>query len=111
VTIEVPAEIALMQQQTRYIVYGGKSPGPIGRVLMALAAAVLATLSLVLGFFFFLAFLGVGLVVAAVMWFRLRQVRRDVQRAAERSGRSGDSVIEGDFTVVSSRPESDDRRQ
>jgi len=98
-------------QQTRYIVYGGKSPGPIGRVLMALAAAALATLSLVLGFFFFLAFLGVGLVVAAVMWFRLRQVRQDIQQAEERSGRGGDSVIEGDFKVVSSEPESDDRRQ
>lgn len=100
-----------MQHHPKYIVYGGNAPGPIGRILMALAAAALATVSLVLGFFFFLAFLGVGLVVAAVMWFRLRQVRREIQQAAERSGGSGDSVIEGDFTVVSSKPESEDTHQ
>lgn len=109
--VAVPVDITRMQHQTKYIAYGGNSPGPIGRVLMALAAAVLATVSLVLGFFFFLAFLGVGLVVAAIVWFRLRQVRRDIRQAAERSGRSEDAVIEGDFTVVSSRPEADDRRE
>ena len=97
-----------MQQQTRYIVYNGRSLGPFGRLLAAIGAAILATVALFLGFFFFLAFLGIGLVVAIVMWFRLRGLRREIRNAAERASRSGDSVIEGDFTVVSSR--SDDSK-
>ena len=99
-----------MQQKTKYIAYQGQV-GPIGRVLMALVAMALAAVSLVLGFFFFLALLGVGLVVAAVMWFRLRPVRKEFRAAAEKSARKGDSVIEGDFTVVDSRPTPDKTRQ
>ncbi len=70
---------------------------------MALSAAAMAVVALVFGFFFFLAFLGLGLVVAAVMWFRLRGVRKDLRAAAETASRPGDSVIEGDFKVVDSR--------
>ena len=94
-----------MQQQTKYIVYDGRNVGPLGRALMAIAAAMLAVLSMVLGFFFFLAFLAVGLVVAGILWFRLRGVRRELRAAAEQAARQDDSVIEGDYTVVSSRRE------
>ncbi len=99
-----------MQQHTRYIVYDGKTAGPLSRVIMALGAAAMAVVALIFGFFFFLAFLGVALVVATVMWFRLRGFRRDLRAAAERNARPGESVIEGDFTVVSSGRESDDSR-
>jgi len=100
-----------MQQHTKYIVYDGKAAGPLGRVIMALAAAAMAVVALVFGFFFFLAFLGVGLVVAIVMWFRLRTIRRDLRAAAEQTARPGDSVIEGDFTVVSSRQDPEEPRR
>lgn len=88
-----------MQQQTRYLIYDGKA-GPVSRFLMAVAGIALAAVSLVLGFVFFLAFLGVGLVIALVMWFRLRSFRRQVAETDAARSHGERTVIDGDFTVV-----------
>jgi membrane protein implicated in regulation of membrane protease activity len=67
---------------------------------MALAAMAMAAVSIVLGFFFFIAFLVVALIVGIVLWFRLRPVRQQMRRSAERAAEDRGPVIEGDFTVV-----------
>lgn len=89
-----------MQHQTRYLIYDGKAAGPVTRLLMAVVGIALAAVSLVLGFVFFLAVLGVGLIFALVMWFRLRSFRKQVNEAAARQGGEGRTVIDGDFTVI-----------
>ena len=80
-----------MQRQTRYIVYQGQT-GPVGRVLAAIVGLVLAAVSLVLGFFFFL-----GL----YFWVKLRPVRQQMREAAA----ARPETIEGDFRVVSETDE------
>lgn len=67
---------------------------------MALIAMAMAAVSIVLGFFFFIAFLGVALIVGLVLWFRLRPVRQQMRRSSEQKAEDQGPVIEGDFTVV-----------
>jgi Flp pilus assembly protein TadB len=87
-----------MQQQTKYIVYQGRT-GPVGRIVAAIAGIMLAAVSLVLGVFFFLAVMGVALIVGVYVWIKLRPVRRQMREAA--AARPG--AIEGEFRVVSER--------
>jgi hypothetical protein len=89
-----------MQRQTRYIVYQGQT-GPVGRVLAAIVGLVLAAVSLVLGFFFFLTVLGIALVVGLYFWVKLRPVRQQMREAAA----ARPETIEGDFRVVSETDE------
>jgi fatty acid desaturase len=93
-----------MEKHQRFLIYDGK-PGPLTRIALALAAMVMAAVSVVLGFFFFIAFIIVALIVGIVLWFRLRPVREQMREFNERAAanqRSADrgGVIEGDFTVV-----------
>jgi fatty acid desaturase len=93
-----------MQQHQRFLIYKS-NPGPLTRIALALAAMVMAAVSVVLGFFFFIAFIIVALIVGIVLWFRLRPVREQMrqfnERAAADNGPAGPGgVIEGDFTVV-----------
>ena len=85
-----------MQHQTKYIVYQGKT-GPVGRIVAAVVGIILAAVSLVLGFFFFLTVVGIALIVGLYFWIKLRPVRRQMQEAA--AGRP--ETIEGEFRVVS----------
>jgi len=90
-----------MQEQGRYLIFDGKPPGPLARLLTAFAAMALAAIGLVFGVFFFLAFLVVACVVAAVLWFRLKPLRQHMREAASQpAGEAGESIIEGEFTVV-----------
>jgi hypothetical protein len=89
-----------MQRQTRYIVYQGQT-GPVGRVLAAVVGLVLAAVSLVLGFVFFLTVLGIALVVGLYFWIKLRPVRQQMREAAA----ARPEIIEGDFRVVSETDE------
>ena len=96
-----------MEKQQRFLIYEGK-PGLLTRIAWALGAMVLAAISVVLGFFFFIAFIIVALIVGIVLWFRLRPVREQMRQfndlsgrpAAERGSADRGGVIEGDFTVI-----------
>ncbi|KPK59286.1 MAG: hypothetical protein AMJ59_11770 [Gammaproteobacteria bacterium SG8_31] len=94
-----------MQQYNRYLSYEGR-PGPVARVLMAVVAMIVAAASIVLGFFFFVAFLGVAMVFAIVVWFRLRTLRKQMGAATPSSAKGEGPVIEGDFTVIRERQDS-----
>jgi fatty acid desaturase len=93
-----------MQHQQRFLIYKS-NPGPLTRIALALAAMVMAAVSVVLGFFFFIAFLIVALIVGTVLWFRLRPVREQMRQfnertAADKGSADPGGVIEGDFTVI-----------
>ncbi len=93
--------ITEMQEQGRYLIFDGKPPGPLARLLTALVAMALAAIGLVFGVFFFLAFLVIACVVAAVLWFRLKPLRQHMREVASQpAGEAGESIIEGEFTVV-----------
>ncbi len=94
-----------MQQYNRYLSYEGR-PGPVARALMAVVAMIVAAASIVLGFFFFVAFLGVAMVFAIVVWFRLRALRKQMGAATPSSAKGEGPVIEGDFTVIRERQDS-----
>jgi len=90
-----------MQEQGRYLIFDGRPPGPLARLLTAFAAMALAAVGLVFGVFFFLAFLIVACIVAAVLWFRLKPLRQHLREATSQpAGEAGETVIEGEFTVV-----------
>lgn len=99
-----------MQNNGRFLAFEGK-PGLVTRLLVAFGAMALSALALVLGVFFFLAFLAIGLVVAVVIWFRLRPIRQQMREAMDAPRPPGDgSVIEGDFTVVRDGNDKDESR-
>ncbi len=76
---------------------GGPAPGPLGRILNALLSAVL----LVVGFFFSLVAFAVAAVVgtlgAAWLWWKTRDLRREMRAQMENPPRPADGyVIEGE---------------
>jgi membrane protein implicated in regulation of membrane protease activity len=85
-----------MPDQIRFIANTRQS-GPVGRFLLAVGAALLATVSLLLGFVFFVVILGFALVAGLILWFRLRSLQK---RAPSGSG-SGSDAIEGEYQVLS----------
>lgn len=95
-----------MQHQTKYIVYQGKT-GPVGRIMAAIVGIVLAAVSLVLGFFFFLTVLGIALIAGLFFWIKLRPVRKQMQEAAA----ARPETIEGEFRVVSETDREGPRNQ
>jgi len=99
-----------MRHDSHYLLTG-PGPGPLARLLGALAAAAALTVSLILGFVFFLVLLGVGLVVGIVVWLQVRRLRREIAAQVDRSSGPGRAapdkdVLEGDYEVVreSERP-------
>lgn len=79
---------------------------PLANILVVIVGVLTIAVSVVVGFFAFVALTGFILVVAAVIgvrtWWLKRQIRRANQGAAPQdSPQSGPkAVIEGEFTVV-----------
>jgi len=92
-----------MPDQIRFI-SNTRQTGPLGRFLLALGTALLATASLLLGFVFFVVILGFALLAGLVLWFRLRSLRRRAPVGA------GSNAIEGEYEVVSESRQRDERR-
>ena len=89
-----------MRHDSHYLL-AGPGPGPLARFLGALAAAAALAVSLLLGFVFFLVLLAVGLVVGIIVWWQVRRLRRDIEAQMETAGGRDETVLEGDFEVVS----------
>lgn len=79
---------------------------PLANLLVVIVGALTIAVSVVLGFFAFLALSAIVLVAAAVMgmrvWWLNRKLHRDVQARRGQTGRGGASgVIEGEYRVIS----------
>lgn len=82
---------------------------PLANALMLIVGALAVCAALVLGFFAFIVLSGIVLVLAAIVGIRLwwfgRKLKREARTASgEQDGQSSASrVIEGEYTVVSTR--------
>jgi membrane protein implicated in regulation of membrane protease activity len=92
-----------MPDQIRFI-SNTRQAGPVGRFLLAVGAALLATASLLLGFVFFVVILGFALVAGMIFWLRLKSLQR------RSPPRAGSDAIEGEYEVVSESRQHDERR-
>ena len=95
-----------MKQQSPYLL-SGPGPGPVARFLGALAAALALTLSMILGFVFFLVVLGATVVMAIVVWFKLRRVRRDMPSPDVDPKDPATTVLDGDYEIIEGRERRD----
>ncbi len=86
--------------QKIYIKNGSPGGNPLANLLVVIVGAIVITVSLVLGFFAFLALSAVVLVAAAAMGIRLWWARRQMPRNAEPTASVDGEFIEGEFHVV-----------
>ena len=94
----------------RNIRFGNVSAGnPLANALMLVVGALAVGAAIVLGFFAFIVLSGIVLVLAAIVGIRLWWFTRKLKREARRPSASRDEqassgrVIEGEYTVVSTR--------
>ena len=86
--------------QKIYIKNGAPGGNPLANALVVIVGAIVITISLVLGFFAFLALSAVVLVAAAVIGIRAWWARRSMPKNAEPATTSDGQFIEGEFHVV-----------
>jgi membrane protein implicated in regulation of membrane protease activity len=84
------------------------SGNPLANALMLVVAALAVGAAIVLGFVAFIVFAGIALVLAAIVGIRLWWFSRKLGREARGKSERGDEqtsgrVIEGEYTVVSTR--------
>jgi hypothetical protein len=105
----------------RNIRFGNVSAGnPLANALMLVVGALAVGAAIVLGFFAFIVLSGIVLVLAAIvgirLWWFSRKLNREAQRPSAGPSGSGDErassgrVIEGEYTVVSTRTRRDSRK-
>lgn len=94
----------------RNIRFGNVPAGnPLANVLMLIVGALAVGAAIVLGFFVFVVLSGIVLVLAAIVGIRLWWFSRKLKRQARESSAarneetSAGRVIEGEYTVVSTR--------
>jgi membrane protein implicated in regulation of membrane protease activity len=93
----------------RHIRFGSMPSGnPLANALMLVVAALAVGAAIVLGFVAFIVFAGIALVLAAIVGIRLWWFSRKLGREARGKSERGDEqtsgrVIEGEYTVVSTR--------
>lgn len=87
-----------MRQDGPYLL-SGPGPGPVARFIGAVVAALALTLSMIVGFVFFLIVLGVGAVVGSYLWIKLRRLRRQMEPGPDTSDPAS-TILEGDFEVI-----------
>ncbi len=87
-------------------------PGPLARIVAAIAGAALMVGAFMIGMVAFVVLLGVGAVMAIWFWFRTRDVRRAFREAAEQTAANSPATasepIEAEYTVVSHRDQGRD---
>ena len=86
--------------QKIYIRNGTPGGNPLANALVVIVGAIVITVSLVLGFFAFLALSAVVLVAAAVIGIRVWWAKRNMPKNAEPTANVGAEFIEGEFHVV-----------
>lgn len=95
-----------MRQQSPYLL-SGPGPGPVARFLGALAAALALTLSMILGFVFFLIVLGVVLIMAVVVWAKIGRLRREMRAQGGSPTDPETTILDGDYEVLRDRERRD----
>lgn len=99
----------------RNIRFGNVSAGnPLANALMLVVGALAVGAAIILGFFAFIVLSGIVLVLAAIvgirLWWFSRELKREARRPSAGSSAphaeqpSSGRVIEGEYTVVSTRP-------
>ena len=83
-----------------YIKNGPPGGNPFANLLVVIVGAIAITVSLVLGFFAFLALSAVVLVAAAVIGIRVWWANRNMPKHAEPAASVDGEFIEGEFHVV-----------
>jgi len=83
-----------------YIRNGIQGGNPLANVLVIIVGAVVIGVSVVLGFFAFVALSAVILVAASVIGVRAWWLRRKMPGNTETRRSTGDEFIEGEFHVV-----------
>ena len=88
---------------------------PLANALMLVVGALAVGAAIVLGFLAFIVFAGIVLVLAAIvgirLWWLSRKARKHYAKADELAARrkTPGRVIEGEYTVVSTRTERETR--
>jgi hypothetical protein len=86
--------------QKIYIRNGSSGGNPLANVLAVIVGAIVITVSLVLGFFAFLALSAVVLVAAAIIGIRVWWAKRNMPKNEEPATAGDGEFIEGEFHVV-----------
>ena len=86
--------------QKLYIKNGLQGGNPLANILVVIVGAIIIGVSVVLGFFAFLALSAVVLVAAAVIGVRVWWAKRQIPKNAEPSPKVDGEFIEGEFRVV-----------
>jgi hypothetical protein len=86
--------------QKIYIKNGAAGGNPLANALVVVVGAIVITVSLVLGFFAFLALSAVVLVAAAVIGIRVWWAQRKMPAQAASTTSAESELIEGEFHVV-----------
>jgi hypothetical protein len=86
--------------QKIYIRNGSPGGNPLANVLVVIVGAIVITVTLVLGFFAFLALSAVVLVAAAVIGVRVWWAKRNMPNNAAPTPAEDGEFIEGEFHVV-----------
>ena len=86
--------------QKFYIKNGLQGGNPLANILVVIFGAIIIGVSVVLGFFAFLALSAVVLVAAAVIGVRVWWAKRQMPKSAEPSPTVDGEFIEGEFRVV-----------
>jgi hypothetical protein len=86
--------------QKIYIKNGAAGGNPLANALVVVVGAIVITVSLVLGFFAFLALSAVVLIAAAVIGIRVWWAQRKMPKNAEPVASAEGEYIEGEFHVV-----------
>jgi predicted lipid-binding transport protein (Tim44 family) len=85
----------------------GPRPGLLTRMLLTAAGVVMLISAAFLGAFFFLAAIGIFMVLVVVMAFRGWRLKREFEKAAARGQRprrgDGRTTVEGEYTVITRR--------
>lgn len=93
---------------------------PLANALMLVVGALAAGAAILLGFFAFVVLAGIVLVLAAIvgirLWWFSRKLKREARRPSARPSAAHDEqassgrVIEGEYTVVSTRARRNSRK-
>jgi len=86
--------------QKIYIKNGAAGGNPLANALVVVVGAIVITVSLVLGFFAFLALSAVVLVAAAVIGIRVWWLQRKMPKNVASAASVESELIEGEFHVV-----------
>ncbi|MGI9271053.1 MAG: hypothetical protein ACR2QT_04710 [Woeseiaceae bacterium] len=86
--------------QKIYIKSGTQGGNPLANILVVIVGAIIIGVSVVLGFFAFLALSAIILVAAAVIGVRVWWAQRKMPKNAEPAASVDGEFIEGEFHVV-----------